>query len=122
MYNLNIVLILLVSLYLSCQTASDIFYSILICTFIGLFFIIVPIWGGGDSKLIISLAPLFSPPQLLDFFVATLLCGGFLSIFYWLKYHFLFRGKVDRGLPYGVAILCGANISLYFSQGLEIYS
>lgn len=94
----------------------------LVCFVIGFCLFAMQVWGGGDSKLIVSLSPLFTVVQLPDFFVTMLLCGGMLSVIYWIKYRLIPQKSPDRGLPYGVAIVCGAIISLYFSQGLAIYS
>ncbi|CAM2792557.1 prepilin peptidase [Vibrio rarus] len=82
----------------------------------------VNFWAGGDGKLLIVLAPLFPPYQVIDLIVSILLCGGLLSLFYYLKYRVFFKHRMDRGLPYSVAIIIGAHLSLYFSQGLTIYS
>ncbi len=119
-----VIIIFLLSVLLSSGSANTLYRldSIIICCLIGFIFHMCNVWGGGDGKLLIAVAPLFPLAQLLDFFVATLLCGGFLSIFYWVKYRFLFKDAQDEGLPYGIAIVCGVNLSLYFSQGLAIYS
>ncbi|MEZ9510748.1 prepilin peptidase [Vibrio breoganii] len=121
-FNSSVAIVFLFGLYLSNQNLSSIFLSLGICFLIGILLIVAPIWGGGDSKLLIALSPLFTPMQLPDFFIATLLCGGVLSVIYWIKYRMIFKKAIDVGLPYGVAIVCGAILSLYFSQGLTSYS
>ncbi|MEZ9833068.1 prepilin peptidase [Vibrio breoganii] len=101
---------------------ESILLSIVISSFVSLALFTTQLWAGGDSKLFIALAPLFPPSQLLDFFVSMLLCGGVIAVFYLVKYRYILKSSYDRGLPYGIAIVCGANLSLYFSKGLEIYS
>ncbi|MEZ9900420.1 hypothetical protein BCS96_05320 [Vibrio breoganii] len=113
---------LIIALLLSPNSWMSIYPSMLVCFVIGFCLFAMQVWGGGDSKLIVSLSPLFTVVQLPDFFVTMLLCGGMLSVIYWIKYRLIPQKSPDRGLPYGVAIVCGAIISLYFSQGLAIYS
>ncbi|MEZ9666848.1 prepilin peptidase [Vibrio breoganii] len=114
--------LLLISILITSNDFDKIVLSVLISLLIAFVLYIAHIWGGGDSKLLIALSPLFLPQQIPDFIVATLLCGGMLSFFYWTKYHIVSKNIPDKGLPYGVAIVSGANLSLYFSQGLPIYS
>ncbi|MEZ9467085.1 A24 family peptidase [Vibrio breoganii] len=114
--------LLLTSMLITSNDIDKIVLSVFISSLIAFALYIAHIWGGGDSKLLIALSPLFLPQQIPDFIVATLLCGGMLSFFYWTKYRVVSKNIPDKGLPYGVAIVSGANLSLYFSQGLPIYS
>ncbi|WP_261815602.1 A24 family peptidase [Vibrio gallicus] len=117
-----VVILFVVTLFIAANSWLGIFQSTLLVLVIGLALFSARIWAGGDSKLLIALAPLFPLAQLPDLFFSILVCGGVLSGIYWVKYRLIFKGMPDQGLPYGVAIICGANLSLYFSQGLAIYS
>lgn len=102
---------------------ATVFISFVICLSIGVTLFLVNIWGGGDSKLLISLSPLFSPSGLMDFFFGILFCGGILSVVYLIKYRFILKMPLERGLPYGVAIVFGAILSIYLSpQGFGVFS
>lgn len=105
---------------MSTQELSSILISISVCFSIGLAFLAVNLWGGGDSKLLVALAPLIPPSQLIDFFVATLICGGGLSLFYLVKYRLIYTGRKERGLPYGVALILGAVLTLYSMPELPV--
>ncbi|NIH92211.1 prepilin peptidase CpaA [Enterobacter asburiae] len=69
----------------------------------GVFLSAANIIGGGDIKLISTLALLFTPAQFANFLLLTSLFGGALAVFCT-----IFSRKVKRdGLPYGVAISFG---------------
>ncbi|MPW35373.1 prepilin peptidase [Vibrio sp. B1Z05] len=121
-YNLYTVLLFLVALIYNIHSPLDIMFSLSVCIVISILLFIFSIWSGGDSKLLIALTPFFAPEQLLDFYVATLFSGGVLSLIYIVKYRVILNKSIESGLPYGVAIIFGAHLSLYFSQGLTIYS
>ncbi|TKF88725.1 hypothetical protein FCV82_06495 [Vibrio breoganii] len=122
--NYIVLFIYFISMYIGLNNGAfeDVFLSVVICTAIGLSLYSMGICGGGDVKLLIALSPLFHYGQLTDLFFGILICGGLLSTFYWTKYRVLLKSSNDHGLPYGVAIIFGANLSLYLSQGLAIYS
>lgn len=88
------------------------------------FFIVLPVaillfvtrtWGGGDSKLLLSLAPLVSVSVLPDLFISILVCGGILSFIYFIKCRIF--NFTDKGLPYGVAIIFGFSFTSYLLPG-----
>ncbi len=120
--NLAVILLLIVVTVLSQHDSQEMIVSLIVTFLIAIIIFALHIWGGGDSKLLLALSPLFTVSQLPDLVVAVLLCGGLLSLVYWVKYHIILKAKLERGIPYGVAIVCGANLSLYFSKGLPIYS
>nr|WP_261822701.1 hypothetical protein [Vibrio neonatus] len=113
--NYSIILLLITNLVISGEWMlfSEMIKSIFICSIFGSLLFSMRFWAGGDSKLIIALAPLF-PFYLLDeILYLIILFGGILSLIYWIKYRLIFIEKKDRGVPYGVAILAGSNIYLY---------
>ncbi|MEZ9302181.1 prepilin peptidase [Vibrio breoganii] len=114
-YNIQVIVLFFMLLILSQRSFLEITESISMLSILSLILFSAHIWGGGDSKLLISISPLFPPSHLLDLLVAILLCGGILSIVYWLKLRIVCFKAKNKGLPYGVAIICGANLSLYFS-------
>lgn len=72
------------------------------------------VFGAGDSKLATVLAlalPLSSLPFALWL---TVMVGGGLAVFYWLKYRLIKRKLqgMDPGLPYGLAIAIGFYIPI----------
>jgi prepilin peptidase CpaA len=84
-----------------------------ICT-VGAGFILfaLRIWGGGDSKLLMALAPITQPETLLLLIFLVVICGFFQAIgiiaYRCLRPHPDYRNE----MPYGIAIACGAIIYL----------
>ncbi|WP_052032190.1 prepilin peptidase [Vibrio ezurae] len=118
--NKSVFFVFIISCIVSLHEVNIIIKSFLILTVISLTVYKLNLWAGGDSKLLISLSPLFSPEQCMDVIVSILLCGGVLSVFYMVKNRFIYSSNVTN-LPYGVAIIGGTNLSLYFFQGLAVY-
>ncbi|MFC0171491.1 prepilin peptidase [Vibrio comitans] len=114
-YNIQCILIFLLSYFISTpwMTNKAVLLSILMLSFISIVIYKFRVWAGGDSKLLIAISPLFMISLLPYVIYLILLCGGIISIFYWVKYRLVFRSRKDRGLPYGLAIISGSNIFLY---------
>ncbi|WP_261833538.1 prepilin peptidase [Vibrio ishigakensis] len=121
-YNVQIVAMLVLCLTITEQSITQILVSILLILSIALILFSTNIWGGGDGKLLTALSPLFPVSQVPDLLFSVLLCGGVVSSVYLLKKLLVEKKRSSFGIPYGVAIVCGANLSLYFSKGLPIYS
>ncbi|MGR5299056.1 A24 family peptidase [Vibrio mediterranei] len=120
-YNANTLAILLLTFWVTPYDVISIVASVGFNAIIGILLLVLNVWGSGDSKLIMALAPLFSPSQLPDMWIAILFSGGLLAVVYWIKYHWIIKHPLTCGLPYGVAIVVGVTISLYFIQHPTIY-
>jgi prepilin peptidase CpaA len=72
------------------------------------------VWGGGDAKLVMALAPI-TQPETLSLLIFLIITCGFVQAILMLLYRRLQPGLVyQEGMPYGVAISCGAIIFLMF--------
>ncbi|GAD88334.1 hypothetical protein VHA01S_004_01070 [Vibrio halioticoli NBRC 102217] len=109
-------------MFITTSSIHDILISMAITIILGFILFYFKLCGAGDCKLIIGFSPLFIPSIISDFFIFTLACGGVVSLFIYVKYKLLFSCYIKRDVPYGVAIVFGAHLTLYFYQGLEIYS
>jgi prepilin peptidase CpaA len=70
------------------------------------------LWGAGDAKLLAAAAVVLGTKGLPLLILGTAMVGGILAIVY-LTLRFLPGGKTTaaKGIPYGVAIACGAIIA-----------
>ncbi|OBT15843.1 hypothetical protein A9264_06010 [Vibrio sp. UCD-FRSSP16_10] len=106
--------VFIISCYISSSWMawSDVFSSMILISIISILIYFFKVWGGGDSKLLISLSPLF-PFHIWPIVLYCIVCiGGLVTLFYWFKVRVLFVNNVERGVPYGVAILLGTNLCL----------
>ena len=71
------------------------------------------LWGAGDAKLLAASAVIFGGKGLLLLIVGTAMAGGVLALLC-LAARMLppSAGRAVAGIPYGVAIACGAFIAL----------
>jgi prepilin peptidase CpaA len=70
------------------------------------------LWGAGDAKLLAASAILIGAKGLTLLIAATALAGGVLAILYVAAKRLPWRFKPALpGLPYGVAIACGAAVA-----------
>lgn len=97
------------------QTMSDLFDHLL-----SFLYIVIPaialfafrIWGGGDAKLLMALAPIAQPQTLFLLIFLIVICGFFQAIIILVTRRLKPRSFYLDGMPYGVAIAFGATIFL----------
>ena len=70
------------------------------------------LWGAGDAKLLAAAAVVLGMKGLPLLIVGTAMAGGILAVL-WMAARFLPRRPMAcvEGIPYGVAIACGAIIA-----------
>lgn len=108
--------------YFAVHDLSGLFYHLLSGLYTACIVIILfqrKIFGGGDAKMLAALALWFTPQQLPQFAIMTLVCGGVLGTIYLAYYAFTLAAakffpdarlhKIDPkgGMPYGVATAFG---------------
>lgn len=70
------------------------------------------IWGGGDAKLLMALALVAQPQTIFLLIFLIVSCGFFQAIIILLARRLRPSSSYRDGMPYGVAIACGATIFL----------
>jgi prepilin peptidase CpaA len=79
------------------------------------------IWGGGDAKLLASVALFAGAPYLTTFVLVTALAGGAMAVVSLASrprralalWNTRGRGDFGRGVPYGVAIAVGGIVAVW---------
>lgn len=101
--------------FLRSQTVNDLFGHI-----VSFVYVILPaltlfyfrIWGGGDAKLLMALALIAQPQTLFLLILLIVTCGFFQAIIILVFRRLRPRSAHLEGMPYGVAIACGATLFL----------
>ncbi|NLS13778.1 hypothetical protein HGP28_12840 [Vibrio sp. SM6] len=86
----------------------------LVIVFFGLFLSYFGVLGGGDTKLFAAYSIAIDPALMPTILVIIGLCGGVLSVIYWLlnKYHL----TKQPGIPYAIPIVIGGVIGVLASN------
>jgi len=74
------------------------------------------VWGGGDAKLLASIAVFLRPGDLSTLALSTALAGGVVAIFAVLERKVRARAEAPALIPYGIAIAAG-GLNWCFTAG-----
>ncbi len=85
----------------------------------GAILFVLRLWGAGDAKLLAAAAIVLGTKGLPLLILGTAMAGGILAVIYiGMRYLPGRRTKPATGLPYGVAIACGAILACLGTNAL----
>ncbi|WP_169753941.1 prepilin peptidase [Photobacterium aquae] len=116
--NTDVLIVLVLSLLLCVTQQNTIHsYSFLMIATLTILLVAIHAFAAGDSKLATALSVAIPFSELSLAIWVTLVVGGILALFYWVKYRLYRRAArgQDPGIPYGVAISIGFYLSLLSS-------
>lgn len=99
-------------LFFNCHDSLQIFIPLLVF-FIGIFLSVKGWLGGGDTKLFAAYSTAILPENLFTAVLMILIVGGVVSLCCLIKNRW--TKSIDRGVPYGVAIVIGSLFGIWMS-------
>jgi prepilin peptidase CpaA len=86
--------------------------SLAIAAILGIVLFYYGVWGGGDAKLLMAIAPFLVPQELLSFLLITGCAGGIIAAAFLVKRRLApvsvpQAGGAPGEIPYGLALVAG---------------
>jgi prepilin peptidase CpaA len=94
---------------------AGLFITLGVSTLIAIHLFAAKIWAGGDAKLFIALAPLFTLSQLPVWIFSILIFSSAITIFYVVKLKVTQQSIKGFGLPFAIPIVMGSGLSFYIN-------
>jgi prepilin peptidase CpaA len=80
------------------------------------------LWGAGDAKMLAAAAVVLGGKGLPLLILGTAVAGGILAVLCIAARYLPWRRRAAEGIPYGVAIACGAIVALAGTESLHSLS